>query len=1044
MPNDTYVVQKGDTLSEIAVKAGMGYYGYKTLAAINDISNPDLIYVGQKLKLKADAPSSTTTTQKVSVLRATITHFGLQSNSDNTLFAMWKWDKSDTDKYQVKWEYYAGSTWFVGSSTAISVDEHDPSASKQSTYNIPKNATSVRFKVKPIAKGTTKNNKTTYPWTAEWSQEKKYYVQATPPDKPNAPTVTIKNNSLTAVLEGIDDDTITEAHFKLVKNDTVTDNQKWIAVKYPVAGAAGRASCQFGVALGNTYKVCCRVRSKTNPWSDWSEYSPSVGTSPPAPDEITQLKALSATSVYIEWTEVSNATGYTIEYTTDRTYFDSSSSNVHSASVESVVHHAEITGLETGTEHFFRVKAVNAELNVESAWTEIKSVIIGKTPTAPTTWSSTTTVIVGEPLNLYWIHNSEDNSSQTYAEIWISVNGNSNTYTIKGPTDENKENPTNVYTVDTSGYTEGARIIWSVRTAGITKTYGEWSVDRTVDVYAQPTVELRVQNSKGESIDVVESFPFTIRALAGPNTQAPIGYHLTISANESYETTDNMGEMKIVNENEAVYSQHFDVSTNPLVVEISANNVNLDNNISYTVTCVASMNSGLNAEQTARFTVSWEDLEYEPNAEIGVDTDTLVAQIRPYCEAGTITRYRVLRGANYTPIVDLGERGDVYIFGEQDAGRKFILREPIELTMTCFCTFPSETIGVNFAIPRKTLEDMYSGAPLTTVTFKFINFEPGPYDETRYAYTTVVANYEINGIRQQMVWDFPDLIQCDKSDLDIVYDEVTTYARDMLYRIDNIGEDRYVTLPERVGGVYGTTFNGIFTTTGERVYNGTTAEGEDVYYCEVETASLINGVTLSVYRREFDGKFTEIATDLDNTKGTFVTDPHPALDYARYRIVAKSNATGAVSYQDIPGYLIGETSAIIQWDEEWKTFDVSNEDALSDPAWTGQVLKLPYNIDVSNDHKSDVELVEYIGREHPVSYYGTQLGETAVWNVVIRKDDTDTLFTLRRLAIWQGDVYVREPSGSGYWANVTVGYGQKHKDLTIPITLNITRVEGGM
>lgn len=43
-----------------------------------------------------------------------------------------------------------------------------------------------------------------------------------------------------------------------------------------------------------------------------------------------------------------------------------------------------------------------------------------------------------------------------------------------------------------------------------------------------------------------------------------------------------------------------------------------------------------------------------------------------------------------------------------------------------------------------------------------------------------------------------------------------------------------------------------------------------------------------------------------------------------------------------------------------------------------------------------------------------------------------------------GDVYVREPSGSGYWANISVSFTQTHCELTIPVTLNITRVEGGV
>jgi hypothetical protein len=131
-------------------------------------------------------------------------------------------------------------------------------------------------------------------------------------------------------------------------------------------------------------------------------------------------------------------------------------------------------------------------------------------------------------------------------------------------------------------------------------------------------------------------------------------------------------------------------------------------------------------------------------------------------------------------------------------------------------------------------------------------------------------------------------------------------------------------------------------------------------------------------------------------------------------------------------------------DEQWEDIETDNEDPFETPAYTGSRLKLPYNIDVSDDHDNDVELVEYIGRSHPVSYYGTQRGETATWNVEIDKNDEETLLGIRRLAIYMGDVYVREPSGSGYWANVSVSYSQKHNDLTIPVTFKIARVEGGM
>ena len=55
----TYTVKKGDTLSEIAQKYGTTY---QELARINNIANPDLIYVGQVIKI--NVTSETTYTVK--------------------------------------------------------------------------------------------------------------------------------------------------------------------------------------------------------------------------------------------------------------------------------------------------------------------------------------------------------------------------------------------------------------------------------------------------------------------------------------------------------------------------------------------------------------------------------------------------------------------------------------------------------------------------------------------------------------------------------------------------------------------------------------------------------------------------------------------------------------------------------------------------------------------------------------------------------------------------------------------------------------------
>ena len=238
----------------------------------------------------------------------------------------------------------------------------------------------------------------------------------------------------------------------------------------------------------------------------------------------------------------------------------------------------------------------------------------------------------------------------------------------------------------------------------------------------------------------------------------------------------------------------------------------------------------------------------------------------------------------------------------------------------------------------------------------------------------------------------------------------------------------------------------------EVIINRDTYEASIHPYCnqydEVEgeiISSLVENCTLAVYRKEYDGTFTLIESGVANEENLFVTDPHPALDYARYRVVATMNDTGAISYADIPPVKFKEPAVIIQWAEEWSSFNSDNDGSgVVEPAWSGSLLRLPYNVSISENNNMDVSLINYVGRKRPVSYYGTHLGETATWTVDIPKDDKETLYAIRRLAIWTGDVYVREPSGTGYWANVSISYGIKYSDLVIPVTINITRVEGGI
>lgn len=214
---------------------------------------------------------------------------------------------------------------------------------------------------------------------------------------------------------------------------------------------------------------------------------------------------------------------------------------------------------------------------------------------------------------------------------------------------------------------------------------------------------------------------------------------------------------------------------------------------------------------------------------------------------------------------------------------------------------------------------------------------------------------------------------------------------------------------------------------------------------------LVEGVLLSVYRIDYDGRMTKILDDIPNDRSSAVVDPHPSLDYARYRIVAMTESTGAIGYTDIEPVPIGQPGIVIQWDESWKQsifINPADNQLEAVAGWSGSRLTLPFNVKTSESNEPDRATVEYIGQEHPTSYFGTQLGTKASWSTVIEKSDSDRLSLIRRLNRYQGNVYVRNSRGVGYWAIVklsyNIDYGDEGEDLLIPVNIDVTRVRGGI
>ena len=511
---------------------------------------------------------------------------------------------------------------------------------------------------------------------------------------------------------------------------------------------------------------------------------------------------------------------------------------------------------------------------MQSDWSNIASCTIGKKPTPPTTWSNKTVAMVGEALYLYWTHNSEDNSEETEATIEYIVNGVS--YSVVEPKNED-DTMQRSFQIPVEYTNAEAVIQWKVKTQGaygsddpMVDGYSDWSTQRIIKLYSAPAVQAVLFGGNSAEWDeyieehaddkgvydyiipgtnalqynTLTHFPLFVKISSSPISQEPVAYALTITANNTYNTTDSTGRSIGVSAGTTVFRRYYNTSEHQFSAMIMPGDVRLENGMSYTLNVTVAMNSGLTAETSVRFATDFDVDDYNIDASIGIDLEQIIAYIKPYC---------------------------------------------------------------------------------------------------------------LNG--------------------------------------DN---------------------------------------------------AFINSVTMAVYRREFDGSFVLIADDIPGNLQPVITDPHPSLDYARYRIVAIDKASGHVTYQDLPGHPIGETSIIIQWDEQWSAYFENGESAFADRPWNGSMIKLPFNVDTTDNNTVDVEMVEYIGRDHPVSYYGTQVGQKATWNALIPKTDKQTIYDLRRLSRYMGNAYVREPSGTGYWAHVEVSFNLTHLETTVPVSLSITRVEGGM
>ena len=659
---DRWLVQRGDCLWNIAKSVYGNGKKWTQIADANGIKRSSgIIYAGQKLKLPgitagtSGSGGSASTPTPVGK-KVTIDWWALDADTERNMFCAWSFKRDHTDHFEIKWYYGTGQgpEWRFGGEATVNYVNTD---FQYALTSVDASAKKVKLSIKPIAAIKDQQKGTKY-WTDGEVVEVTYDFSNNPPKIPNVPEVELNNGKITASLSNIDPDINADS----IEFAVYTNNE----TKYKTGISKINTETHYAVYVcdvdpGGNYTVRCRAVRNENIYSNWTEFTSPLMSVPIAPTEIISLRPEKRTEqsstqyfVYIEWSIVDTADHYEVQWSTYRDF--DVSSDIHSQTTDpSEGNKTLISGIELGHEYFFRVRSINDQ--GESSWTSVKSIELGERPAPPSTWSATSSGILGDILNLYWVHNPNDGSLETTARIHFLCTDLANpsssplefTETITSQKTEDDKDQPSVYQIDSSQprwafLTEGFSIKWKVQTAGVISEYSDWSIEREIVIYARPTLTLDLKNQNASSISEITSYPFYVSVLARPFSQTPISYYLEIIANNKYETVDAVGKSKVINIGDKVYTKYYDpTSTNKwdFLAEMTPGNVDLENGVNYTINATVSMDSGLSANASLNFDVNWSDEFYDVFADIIINKETLEASIHPYCyeyneEHGTV------------------------------------------------------------------------------------------------------------------------------------------------------------------------------------------------------------------------------------------------------------------------------------------------------------------------------------------------------------------------------------------------------------------------
>lgn len=1003
MANAIYTVQKNDTLSKISkgVKVDGKTYkpSIKNLVAWNKIKNANLIYKGQKLIVgttdnKSVKTSSTASTKNSNSNKVKIDKFDIQSGTTSTAFVTWSWNKENTKEYKVVWYYSTGDgVFFDGGSSTVT--------RKNATVSIQNNAKKIKVKVKPIAKthkvttGKGKNQKkeeVEY-WKAEWSKEAILPVNdAQYPQKPDNIGGNLENLKLTVTASELANKYATDVCFQLVrriekKNDSgnvigynIENVQK---INSPISN--DMATAIFNLSVGQRYKIRAQTY-KGKEYSEWSNYEPSGDSwyvTKPDVIDFEWVKALDKDTIQCHWPgEKSTADSFEIEYTMDVKYFNSNSDKVYKATSLESREYLEITGFEEKTQQPGGAGIYYFRLR-------------GKIGEQYGKWSGD----VEKPESFHKVMMGvKPGIPTTWSNVQTAFAGEKiNFYWLHNTMDGSSENRAKLHLkiipTDGGSIIEQDIVIPNERPEDLRNSPGVYILDTAVGAY----------NYNGTTLLIPpENFKEDTKIL---------WYVCTCGVTNEYSGPSTTREVQL-------YEKPY---VTPFVTNQDQQDINVVTQFPFYISAQAGPNT-----QTP---IGYHFIVRAKEGYITTDEKG---------EEKIVSKDDEIYSKYFDPNVERGVPGFDRNITLQMLPNNIDLENNIEYELECTVT-------------------MNNGLRATNTT----DFTVSWIDEEFTPTAKIIIDHMDYSAQIRPICKFIPLVHKKVEIIDNKYtltDEIVDIGWDDKH--ENSGE---LVMNAFIGDEVGSEEDIDIDTNPDideddliMVFTDIDENNNSIMYAEVEgEAELVQNITLGVYRKEFDGTFTEIQTGIPNN-GTSVPDPHPSLDWARYRITVTKNDTGAISYTDVMEAVSGSEKLdyedrypgiIIQWNEKWTDFkvsDVDSGDQPEQPAYSGSLLKLPYNVDISDSNDKDIELIEYIGRNHPVSYFGTQIGQTSNWNFEIEADDSETLYGLRRLARWMGNVYVREASGTGYNATVSLNINQTHNAVTIPISMSVTRVEGGI